>query len=46
MPVRRAGPRDSLAGQDALTAAVKAIKGPVTFHWLETADHGFRPLKA
>ena len=22
------------------------IQGPVTFHWLDTADHGFRPLKA
>jgi len=21
------------------------VKGPVALHWLETADHGFRPLK-
>jgi uncharacterized protein len=39
------GTRDSLAGQDALTAAVKAIKGPVAMHWLESADHGYRPKK-
>jgi predicted alpha/beta-hydrolase family hydrolase len=40
------GTRDSLAGQEALTDAVKAIKGPVTMHWLESADHGYRPRKA
>jgi predicted alpha/beta-hydrolase family hydrolase len=40
------GTRDSLASKDALTEAVKAIKGPVTMHWLDSADHGYRPLKA
>jgi uncharacterized protein len=40
------GTRDSLAGQEALTAAARAIPGPVTFHWIESADHGYRPLKA
>ena len=41
------GTRDSLAGRAALTErAAKAIPGKVTFHWLETADHGYRPLKA
>jgi predicted alpha/beta-hydrolase family hydrolase len=40
------GTRDSLAGKPALTRAVKKIKGPVTLHWLESADHGYRPLKA
>jgi predicted alpha/beta-hydrolase family hydrolase len=40
------GTRDSLAGRDALIKAAKAIKGKVTFHWLESADHGYRPLKA
>jgi len=40
------GTRDSLAGRDALTQAAKAIKGMVAFHWLESADHGYRPLKA
>jgi uncharacterized protein len=40
------GTRDALAGKPALTKAAKKVKGPVTFHWLDTADHGFRPLKA
>jgi predicted alpha/beta-hydrolase family hydrolase len=40
------GTRDSLASQPALTEAVKAIKGPVTVHWLESADHGYRPRKS
>lgn len=40
------GTRDSLAGKPALTKAVRKIKGPVTLHWLDSADHGFRPLKA
>jgi uncharacterized protein len=40
------GTRDSLASQDALTAAVKAIKGRVTMHWLDSADHGYRPKKS
>jgi len=40
------GTRDSLASHDALTTAVKAIKGPVTMHWLESADHGYRPKKS
>jgi uncharacterized protein len=40
------GTRDSLAAQDALTDAVAAIKGPVTMHWLESADHGYRPRKS
>jgi predicted alpha/beta-hydrolase family hydrolase len=40
------GTRDALAPQDELERAAAAIPGPVTFHWLETADHGFRPLAA
>jgi uncharacterized protein len=40
------GTRDSLASPDALTDAVKAIKGPVGMHWLESADHGYRPKKS
>ena len=40
------GTRDSLAGREALTAAAKAIRGKTRFHWIETADHGYRPLKA
>ena len=40
------GTRDTLAGKPALTKAVKKIKGPVEMHWLDSADHGYRPLKA
>jgi predicted alpha/beta-hydrolase family hydrolase len=40
------GTRDSMAGQAALSEAARAIPGPVTFHWIDAADHGYRPLKA
>jgi len=40
------GTRDALASKDGLTAAARAVKGTRSFHWLETADHGFRPLKS
>jgi uncharacterized protein len=40
------GTRDSLAGRDELIDAARAIPGAVTFHWLETADHGYKPLKS
>jgi len=40
------GTRDALASREELPAAARAIKGQVTFHWLEGADHGYRPLKA
>lgn len=39
------GTRDALAPRDSLERAATTIPGPVTFHWLEAADHGFRPLK-
>jgi predicted alpha/beta-hydrolase family hydrolase len=39
------GTRDSLAPEPALTRSAKQVGGPVRFHWLDTADHGFRPLK-
>ena len=39
------GTRDSLAPQEALTRSARAIPGRVTFEWIETGDHGFRPLK-
>jgi predicted alpha/beta-hydrolase family hydrolase len=35
-----------MAGPADLTAAAKAMKGKVSFHWIDTADHGYRPLKA
>ena len=40
------GTRDSLAAQPDLTKAARSIDGDVSFHWIETADHGYRPLKA
>jgi predicted alpha/beta-hydrolase family hydrolase len=45
------GTRDALAGKAALTQAARKIRGGgtgkrATFHWIETADHGYRPLKA
>jgi predicted alpha/beta-hydrolase family hydrolase len=40
------GTRDAMAGKPDLTKAAKAVRGKVAFHWIETADHGYRPLKA
>jgi predicted alpha/beta-hydrolase family hydrolase len=40
------GTRDSMAGRADLTQAAKAVRGKVAFHWVDTADHGYRPLKA
>jgi len=40
------GTRDSLAEADALRGHARHIVGPVAFHWIETADHGFKPLKS
>ncbi len=36
------GDRDALAPRASLEAAAQAIPGPVTFHWLTGADHGYR----
>ena len=40
------GTRDALAPRVELTRAATRVAGPVTLHWLESADHGYRPLKA
>jgi predicted alpha/beta-hydrolase family hydrolase len=40
------GTRDSLANADELRKQAQSIRGPVSFHWIESADHGFKPLKA
>ena len=40
------GTRDALAPRAELTRATKRVAGPVTLHWLESADHGYRPLKS
>jgi predicted alpha/beta-hydrolase family hydrolase len=40
------GDRDALAGKADLERWAKTIPGPVTFHWLTGADHGFRVPKS
>jgi uncharacterized protein len=40
------GTRDSLGSRAALTRAARKVAGPVEFHWIDTADHGYRPLKS
>jgi uncharacterized protein len=40
------GTRDSMAAKADLTKAARSVRGKVTFHWVDTADHGYRPLKA
>ena len=40
------GTRDSMARQADLTTAAQGGAGTVSFHWVDTADHGYRPLKA
>jgi predicted alpha/beta-hydrolase family hydrolase len=40
------GTRDALAPAAELERSARTVAGPVSWHWLETADHGYRPLKA
>ncbi|HEV7536577.1 MAG TPA: alpha/beta family hydrolase, partial [Acidimicrobiia bacterium] len=40
------GDRDALDGQADLARWAKTIPGPVSFHWLAGADHGYRVPKA
>jgi predicted alpha/beta-hydrolase family hydrolase len=40
------GTRDSMAAKPDLTRAARRVKGKTTFHWIDTADHGYRPLKS
>jgi predicted alpha/beta-hydrolase family hydrolase len=40
------GTRDSLAARPALTKAARKLRGPKRFHWIESGDHGFKPLQA
>jgi len=40
------GTRDAFATPAELKRHTRRIKGPVTLHWLDTCDHGFKPLKA
>src|SRR5262245_42450259 len=40
------GTRDSLARKPDLVKSARTINGAVSWCWLDTADHGFKPLKA
>jgi len=40
------GTRDAFGTPAELQRHAKKIKGRVTFSWVETGDHGFKPLKA
>jgi hypothetical protein len=40
------GTRDAFGTPAELQRHAKKIKGPVSFHWIETGDHGFKPLKS
>jgi predicted alpha/beta-hydrolase family hydrolase len=40
------GTRDAMAGRADLTKLARRVKGKVSFHWIDTADHGYRPLKS
>ena len=40
------GTRDAFGTPAELKRHAKKMKGPVTFHWVETGDHGFKPLKS
>jgi predicted alpha/beta-hydrolase family hydrolase len=40
------GTRDSLASKPDLARSARKIKGSVTFHWIESADHGYRVPKS
>jgi predicted alpha/beta-hydrolase family hydrolase len=40
------GTRDAFGAPAELQRETKKLKGPVSFHWVETGDHGFKPLKA
>ena len=40
------GTKDSLASKPALTKAARKLDGTHTFHWIESGDHGFKPLKS
>lgn len=39
------GTKDTFGTPDELRASAKKIRGRVRWHWIPTADHGFRPNK-
>lgn len=40
------GTRDPFGTPDELQAHAQRVAGPVTFSWVETGDHGLKPLKS
>jgi predicted alpha/beta-hydrolase family hydrolase len=40
------GTRDAFGTPAELKRQTKKLKGPVSFHWIESGDHGFKPLKS
>lgn len=40
------GTRDAFGTPDELQQHAKTITGAVRWHWIDTADHGFKPLKS
>jgi predicted alpha/beta-hydrolase family hydrolase len=40
------GTRDPFASPEELRRHVRRIPGHTQFHWIDTGDHGFKPLKA
>jgi predicted alpha/beta-hydrolase family hydrolase len=40
------GPRDAFGSPEELRRETKKVKGPVSFFWVESGDHGFKPLKS
>jgi predicted alpha/beta-hydrolase family hydrolase len=40
------GTRDSLASKPDLQKSARKVRGKVSWCWLDTADHGFKPLKS
>ena len=40
------GTRDALGAEPALRRAARRVRGPVTWHWIETGDHSFKPLRS
>jgi len=40
------GTRDAFGTPEELKRESKKLSGPVSFHWVESGDHGFKPLKS
>lgn len=40
------GTRDAFGSPAELQREARKLKGPVSFSWVESGDHGFKPLKA